>query len=243
MWYYLSAQHIHAYNETIKYLSTDQSIAIGERIHDFYLKYLRPYCGKTSPIPHFNPIEGYELSAGQRPKDMYQLLGKLDRHLIISPRLNDLLLEYKLSGHVIFDSVTMKNKINTRGDFKYVHFYENMWDHVDIESSTFCLHERNNYDTIELIHFESREIYDFEIKNKYVGNAKRISLIEAIIPKIESYDLFAFSDDVNLRLYISEKLFRRIKEDKYTGFRGSFLEEFIIGEQPLWPQKIKKNGI
>jgi len=158
MWYLLSAQHINSYNTTLRYLSSEKSIISGERIHDFYLKYLRPYYGQSSPIPEFNPVEGVEFSAGQRPKDMYHWLGKLDRHFIISPRFNEILLEYNLSGHIVFDNVTLKNKIGSRSDFKYIHFYESMWDYVAIESSTFCLHERNDYKEFSIVYFRSRSL-------------------------------------------------------------------------------------
>lgn len=234
MWYLLSAQHINEYNTTLKYFSTEKSIAIGERIHEFYLKYLLPYKGKTSPIPQFNPIEGYELSAGQRPKDMYQLLGKLDRHLIISPRFREILPEYNVSGHVIFDNVTLKNKVSSRCDFNYMHFFENMWDHADIRSSTFFLHERNKYENIDLKYFESREVYDYDIKNTYVGNAKRVSIIEAVIPGIENYDLVAFSDRLSFDLFTSERLYRRIRKDKITGFRGGLYKGFNLVGKPSW---------
>lgn len=237
MWYRLSAQHIRAFNETLKYLETEESISIGERIQDYYLKYVRPYRGMTSPIPQFNPIEGYELSAGQRPKDMYELPGKLDRHLIISPRFYDLLREHKLSGHVIFDNVTLKNKVNSRNDYKYIHFYENMFDYLDYRSSTFCVHDSYKYDNMKLVYFESRENFEFEINNKYVGNGTRVSLVEAVIPEIENYDLLAFGEDTTLHLLMSDQLYRRIKKEKITGFRGSPLIWYDLVEKSVRPRE------
>ena len=229
------AQHIQPFNQTLKYLTTEKSLAIDERIHDFYLRYLRPYYGKTTPMPDFNPIEGYDLSAGQRPKDMYELLGKLTHHLIISPRFNDLLLEFKLSGHVIFDNVTLKNKVNSRSDFKYIHFYENMWDHVDIRASTFCVHDSYKYDNMKLVYFESREVYEYEINHTYVGTEKRVSFVEAVIPRIENYDLFSFSEATAIKVFISERLYHRMKKEKISGFRGGLYKGFNIVEKSCWP--------
>jgi|WetSurMetagenome_2_1015567.scaffolds.fasta_scaffold09848_5 hypothetical protein len=229
MWYKLTAQHIQPYNTSLRYLSSRESIETGERIHDFYLKYLKPYFGQTSLIPEFNPVEGYEFSAGQRPKDMYHHLGKLDRHFIISPRFNEILMEYKLSGHIVFDNVTLKNRISSRSDFKYIHFYESMWDYVDIKSSTFYLHEKNDYKEIRKIKFRSKNDYEYAIENTYKGNNKRVSEIEIVIPGINEYDLFPLFNITGQSFFMSERLHQRIRKDKITGFRGDVFKGFNIG--------------
>lgn len=216
-WYVITGEHIKDYQNTLKYLSTPESLKSSDLIEDFYQMYERPFYGKSGLIPKYNPWIYHEFLLHKRPKDLYISLGKISRHFITSPRLFELWQKNNLAGNVWFDGIVLKNKEETRKDYLYCHFYHSMGDNIDYKKSLFLIKERDNNEIISHLRISNESDYN-AIESKITrSSGTYLGIDELSIPGIQDVDLFFLMNISETKAFISERLYEIMVREKVAG--------------------------
>ena len=228
IWYLLRGEHIRNYNDSLRYLTTPESIKSGEVIEQFYQSYIKPFHKKSGLKPETNPFILHEFKLNQRPKDLYVSSGKLTKHFILSPRLFELWNKYKLTEHVCFDGVILKNDERMRNDYLYCHFYQSMSDNIDFMKSLFFIKNRDSNEIINEVKIRNQKDYnDLDCLNTKTSGTY-LDIAELHIDKIRDMDLFYLMSFSDTDAFISERLYEVMLKEKISGTNMIKFSQFHI---------------
>lgn len=227
-WYLLRGEHIKNYNDSLRYLTTPEFLKSDVVIEQFYQSYIKPFHKKSGLKPENNPFIHHEFKLNQRPKDLYVSLGKLTKHFILSPRLFELWNKFKLTEHVCFDGIILKNDERMRNDYLYCHFYKSMSENIDFMKSRFFIRNRDSNEIINEVKIVNEINYNnFDWQNTK-NSGTYLDIDELHINGIKDMDLFYLMNISDTDAFISERLYEVMLKEQITGTNMFQFNQFKI---------------
>lgn len=220
-WYCLFSTHIQEFNDYFKHLSAEKLVELNDYIDDYYQKHINNM-GLSTSKPIFNPFKDLEFLLMKRPKDLYIWLSKISRHLIVSPKLHEILSCHEIYGSCAFNGVILKNRLETRNDYHAYLFYKNMWDNLDFSNSSFVFKDFNTREILHEFQISNNEEYQKLIHENGRISGKIIGFKDLVFLVDKYYDLFYLFNVDEIHPFVSEKLYREL--DK-SGLKGVELAE------------------